>query len=169
MRISGDQQFLKLLKLASATKPTSRSWCKNELDLLPCICMRYALHSLALRSWLTGQLHEWTFEKVLFCASLKKNKEKQSVTLASGVALEWKHTVHTHRTTSTAPGRTLGSLPMSETLAAKEPSMLNTTQSIPRGSTVRKASALVWSPLEKQERRYFYQAESMIIIISVFF
>ena len=43
----------------------------------------------------------------------------------------------THRTTSTAPGRTLGSLPMMDTLAAKDPSMLNTTHSMPRGSTVR--------------------------------
>lgn len=44
---------------------------------------------------------------------------------------------NTHRTTSTAPGRTLGSLPMIDTLAAKDPSMLNTTHSMPRGSTVR--------------------------------
>lgn len=44
---------------------------------------------------------------------------------------------NTHRTTSTAPGRTLGSLPMIDTLAAKDPSMLKTTHSIPRGSTVR--------------------------------
>lgn len=43
----------------------------------------------------------------------------------------------THLTTSTAPARTLGSLPMIETLAAKEPSMLKTTHSMPRGSTVR--------------------------------
>lgn len=50
-------------------------------------------------------------------------------------------------TTSTAPGRTLGSLPIMETLAANEPSMLKTTHSIPRGKTVRKASPLVWSPL----------------------
>lgn len=50
-------------------------------------------------------------------------------------------------TTSTAPGRTLGSLPIIETLAANEPSMLKTTHSIPLGNTVRKASALVWSPL----------------------
>lgn len=39
-------------------------------------------------------------------------------------------------TTSTAPARTLGSLPMMDTLAAKEPSMLNTTNSVPLGSTV---------------------------------
>lgn len=42
----------------------------------------------------------------------------------------------THRTTSTAPARTLGSLPMMDTLAAKEPSMLKTTNSVPLGSTV---------------------------------
>ncbi len=53
-------------------------------------------------------------------------------------------------TTSTAPGRTLGSLPIIETLAANEPSMLKTTHSIPRGKTVRKASALVWSPLREK-------------------
>lgn len=45
--------------------------------------------------------------------------------------------VYTYLTTSTAPGRTLGSLPMMETLAAKEPSMLKTTHSIVRGNTVR--------------------------------
>lgn len=56
--------------------------------------------------------------------------------------------INTHLTTSTAPARTLGSLPIMETLAAKDPSMLNTTHSIPRGSTVRKASAFVWSPLK---------------------
>lgn len=42
----------------------------------------------------------------------------------------------THRTTSTAPARTLGSLPMMDTLAAKEPSILKTTNSVPLGSTV---------------------------------
>lgn len=42
----------------------------------------------------------------------------------------------THRTTSTAPARTLGSLPMMDTLAAKEPSMLKTTNSVPLGSTL---------------------------------
>lgn len=47
----------------------------------------------------------------------------------------------TYRTTSTAPARTLGSLPMMETLAVKEPSMLNTTDSVPRATTVRYASA----------------------------
>lgn len=46
-----------------------------------------------------------------------------------------------YRTTSTAPARTLGSLPMMETLAVKEPSMLNTTDSVPRATTVRYASA----------------------------
>lgn len=40
-------------------------------------------------------------------------------------------------TTSTAPARTLGSLPMMDTLAANEPSMLKTTNSVPRGTTVR--------------------------------
>lgn len=48
---------------------------------------------------------------------------------------------HTHRTTSTAPARTLGSLPMIETLAVKEPSMLKTTASVPRDTTVRQHSA----------------------------
>lgn len=47
----------------------------------------------------------------------------------------------TYRTTSTAPARTLGSLPMMDTLAVKEPSMLNTTDSVPRATTVRYASA----------------------------
>lgn len=42
----------------------------------------------------------------------------------------------THRTTSTAPARTFGSLPMMDTLAAKEPSILKTTNSVPLGSTV---------------------------------
>lgn len=50
-------------------------------------------------------------------------------------------------TTSTAPARTLGSLPMMETLAVKEPSMLKTTASVPRATTVRQHSAYVWSPL----------------------
>lgn len=45
--------------------------------------------------------------------------------------------VTTDLTTSTAPGRTLGSLPMIDTLAAKDPSMLKTTHSMPRGNTVR--------------------------------
>lgn len=40
-------------------------------------------------------------------------------------------------TTSTAPALTLGSLPIMDTLAANEPSMLNTTNSVARGSTVR--------------------------------
>lgn len=51
-------------------------------------------------------------------------------------------------TTSTAPARTLGSLPMMETLAVKEPSMLKTTASVPRATTVRQHSAYVWSPLQ---------------------
>lgn len=42
-----------------------------------------------------------------------------------------------HLTTSTAPARTFGSLPMMDTLAAKEPSMLNTTNSAPHGKMVR--------------------------------
>lgn len=75
---------------------------------------------------------------------------------------------HTHRTTSTAPGRTLGSLPMSETLAAKEPSMLNTTHSIPLGSTVRNASALVWSPLEKHQVNVNINVNSMCFWTSSF-
>ena len=45
--------------------------------------------------------------------------------------------VTTDLTTSTAPGRTLGSLPMIDTLAANDPSMLKTTHSMPRGNTVR--------------------------------
>lgn len=51
---------------------------------------------------------------------------------------DWLHGAFrtTHRTTSTAPARTLGSLPMMDTLAAKEPSMLKTTNSVPLGSTV---------------------------------
>lgn len=44
-------------------------------------------------------------------------------------------------TTSTAPARTLGSLPMMDTLAVKEPSMLKTTASVPRATTVRQHSA----------------------------
>lgn len=36
---------------------------------------------------------------------------------------------------------------MMETLAVKEPSMLKTTASVPRATTVRQHSAYVWSPL----------------------
>ena len=45
--------------------------------------------------------------------------------------------VITHLTTSTAPARTLGSFPIMETLAVKEPSMLKTTHSVLGGTTVR--------------------------------
>lgn len=40
-------------------------------------------------------------------------------------------------TTSTAPARTFGSLPIMDTLAANEPSILNTTNSVLRGTIVR--------------------------------
>ncbi len=42
-----------------------------------------------------------------------------------------------HLTTSTAPARTFGSLPIIDTLAANDPSILNTTNSVPRGTMVR--------------------------------
>lgn len=41
---------------------------------------------------------------------------------------------------------------MIDTLAAKDPSILNTTNSVPRGTTVRLLSAKVWSPLEDEPR-----------------
>ena len=43
----------------------------------------------------------------------------------------------TYLTTSTAPALTFGSLPMIDTLAVNEPSILNTTASVLGGSTVR--------------------------------
>ncbi len=43
----------------------------------------------------------------------------------------------THLTTSTAPALTLGSLPMMDTLAVNDPSILNTTHSVLAGTTVR--------------------------------
>ena len=54
--------------------------------------------------------------------------------------------IWTYLTTSTAPGRTLGSLPIIDILAVKEPSMLNTTVSVRGGRTVRYRSTAVWSP-----------------------
>ena len=49
---------------------------------------------------------------------------------------------------STAPALTLGSLPVTETLAVKEPSMLKTTHSVFGGITAMKKSTDVWSPLK---------------------
>lgn len=46
----------------------------------------------------------------------------------------------TYLTTSTAPALTFGSLPVTETLAVKEPSMLKTTHSVLGGITVKKKS-----------------------------
>ena len=54
---------------------------------------------------------------------------------------------HPHLTTSTAPARTLGSLPLSETPVVKDPSILNTTDSVLGGKTARLLSTHVWSPL----------------------
>ena len=51
-------------------------------------------------------------------------------------------------TTSTAPGRTLGSLPRIETLAVNEPSILKTTASVWGERIARLLSTHVWSPLE---------------------
>ena len=51
-------------------------------------------------------------------------------------------------TMSTAPALTLGSLPVTETLAVKEPSMLKTTHSVFGGITAMKKSTDVWSPLK---------------------
>ena len=73
------------------------------------------------------------------------SKELFISTDCSGIIMERTRTLtHIHSeavttdlTTSTAPGRTLGSLPMIDTLAAKDPSMLKTTHSMPRGNTVR--------------------------------
>lgn len=50
-------------------------------------------------------------------------------------------------TTSTAPALTFGSLPVTETLAVKEPSMLKTMHSVFGGTTAKKKSTAVWSPL----------------------
>lgn len=58
-----------------------------------------------------------------------------------------KNTVN-YLTTSTAPALTLGSLAVTETLAVKEPSILNTTHSVLGGMTVKKKSKDVWSPLK---------------------
>lgn len=58
-----------------------------------------------------------------------------------GVCLQGESGRRSYLTTSTAPARTLGSLPMMETLAVKEPSMLKTTASVPRATTVRQHSA----------------------------
>lgn len=49
---------------------------------------------------------------------------------------------------STAPALTLGSLPVTETLAVNEPSMLNTTHSVFGGITAIIKSTDVWSPLK---------------------
>lgn len=52
-------------------------------------------------------------------------------------------------TTSTAPALTLGSRPVTETDAVKDPSMLKTTHSVFGGTMVRYSVELVWSPLQK--------------------
>ena len=54
-------------------------------------------------------------------------------------------------TTSTAPPLTFGSFPDIDTLAVNEPSILNTTASVLGGSTARKKSAKVWSPLQNKQ------------------
>lgn len=51
---------------------------------------------------------------------------------------------------STAPGRTFGSRPVTETLAENEPSMLNTTVSVWGGTIANRKSTLVWSPLKNK-------------------
>ncbi|TNN68155.1 hypothetical protein EYF80_021638 [Liparis tanakae] len=53
-------------------------------------------------------------------------------------------------TTSTAPARTFGSLPIIDTLAANDPSILKTTNSVPRGTMERgpymKRPVTIWAP-----------------------
>lgn len=58
-----------------------------------------------------------------------------------------------YRTTSTAPARTRGSLPVTETEAVKEPSMLNTTHSVFGGRTAKYKSTKEWSPLKYRKKR----------------
>ena len=54
----------------------------------------------------------------------------------------------TDLTTSTAPARTFGSFPVTETDAVNDPSMLNTTHSVFGGTTDKYIEQLVWSPLK---------------------
>lgn len=59
-----------------------------------------------------------------------------------------RHIKDTDLTMSTALARTLGSLPVTETDAVKEPSILNTTHSVFGGTTASEKSTAVWSPLK---------------------
>jgi len=60
--------------------------------------------------------------------------------------------VASYLTTSTAPAQTFGSFPLTDLLAAKEPSMLKTTHSVLGGITAIKKSTDVWSPLRNINR-----------------
>lgn len=63
------------------------------------------------------------------------NKKNGNVIILKLAAVSTTENAVTHRTTSTAPARTLGSRPVTDMLAVNDPSILNTTHSVLGGTT----------------------------------